>query len=125
MILEEMLSEAKEILGFSSAEDYIATLEDYLPSFLEKRLKKRIPIRSILRESPKAKGRKELGQEQLRKVRLISPSYEYHSLTAIWGNKFAMFSFKDEMMALVVESKELAQSQKVMFNLIWDSLENK
>ena len=43
----------------------------------------------------------------------------------IWQNKIAMFSFKKDMEALVIESEELSKIQKAMFDVIWDSLEYK
>ncbi|PIP27175.1 MAG: hypothetical protein COX30_03245 [Candidatus Moranbacteria bacterium CG23_combo_of_CG06-09_8_20_14_all_39_10] len=124
IILEEMLKDrGKEILSFGSAKDYVEYLESYWPRFLEKRLKNKILIRSILRESPEAKIRKELGVQQLREVKILPSKYEHHGLTVIWSNKVAMFSFQKNEMALVIESQEIAQTQKVMFNFMWDSLE--
>lgn len=124
IILDEILDDKpKEILSFGSAEDYIKSLEDYWPKFLEKRLKVRIPIRSILRESLEAEGRKKMGLQQMREVRILSSAYEHHSLIVIWRDKIAMFSFKKDEMVLVVESQEMAQAQKVMFDFMWDYLE--
>ena len=49
--------------------------------------------------------------------------YDHHGMVLIWGDKITLFSFKKEIIALVIESKELAQTQRAMFNFIWDSLE--
>lgn len=123
LILEEVLDEAKEILIFGSVEDYFTTLGDYLPKFLEKRLKKQIPIKSIFRDSPRARSRINLASEQLREARILSDKYEHHGLTVIWDKKIAMASFLKKEAALVIESEELAQMEKIKFYAIWDSLE--
>jgi len=41
-------------------------------------------------------------------------------LIYIWKDKLAMFSFKEELVALVIESKELAQVQRSLFQALWD-----
>jgi sugar-specific transcriptional regulator TrmB len=125
IILEEVLDEAREIIGFNSADDLLATMGDYWPKFVKRRIDKKIPARVILRESPKARERKKLGPSELREVRIIPANYEHHSIIIIWGRKIAMFSFEKDMMALVIESEELARTQKAMFNFMWDSLEEK
>jgi len=121
LIVEEMLKEAKEVLAFSSADDLFATL-DYFPGFVEKRVKQKIPARVILRDSAKARERQRLGSQELRQVKIIPADYEYHGLVFIWDKKIAMFSFKDDLTALIIESEELAKIQKAMFGIIWRGL---
>lgn len=121
-VLKEILREAKEIRCFSSAEDLFETLDQYFPKFVSHRIKKRIPVRAILRESKKARERKELGPQQLRTVKIIPSQYEHHGLIFIWQNKIAMFSFRGEMEVVVIESEELVSVQRAMFEYIWDSM---
>lgn len=122
LVLDEILKEAKELLAFSSADDLFATLE-YFPEFVKKRVKQKIPTKVILRQSAKAKERQRLGPQELREVRIIPADYEYHGLVFIWDKKIAMFSFGKELVALIIESEELAKVQKAMFEVIWHSLE--
>lgn len=122
-ILKEILDEAKELVGFSSSEDLLTILDDYWPKFIEQRVKKRIPVRTILRDSKKAQERLINGPQELREVKIFPAKYEHHGLVFVWEDKISMFSFGKETTALVVESKELAQIQKAMFNFMWDSLE--
>lgn len=122
LILEEVLKEAKEILVFSSADDLFATL-DFYPDFVKWRIKQKIPAKVILRESALAKERQRLGPQELREVKIIPADYDYHGLIYIWGKKIAMFSFKKDLAALVIESEELAKVQKAMFDNLWERLE--
>ena len=125
LVLEEVLNEAKEILVFGSVEDYFKNLEDYLPKFLAKRLELKIPIKSIFRDSPRARERKNLEREQLRESKILSTDYEHHGLTVIWGKKVAMSSFLKKEAVLVIKSEELAQMEKTKFYIIWDLLSGK
>ncbi|MDI6733984.1 MAG: helix-turn-helix domain-containing protein [Patescibacteria group bacterium] len=122
IMLEEILKEAKELKAFSSADDLFTVLDEVFPEFVKKRIKAKIPIKVILRESPKARERQRLGPQELREVRIIPVKYEYHGLTFMWKNKIAMFSLKADLVMVLIESEELAQMQSAMFNVIWDSL---
>ena len=125
-VFNEMLTDQpREILGFSAVDDLFANLATFFPGFLKKRIKKKIAMKIIMRDTPLARERQQLGQSELRQVRLIPTAYQHHGITAIWKNKIAMFSFEKEMMALLIKSPTLAQTQKVMWQVIWDSLDNK
>ena len=121
-ILQEILLEATDLLCFGSVDDIYAALGDFFPKFTAERIKKSIPAKVILRDSPFARERQRLGSKQLREVRLMPEHYECSSVTFIWNSKLAMCSLKEGMIALVVESNELANIQRAMFQLIWETL---
>ena len=121
LILNEILSEAKELVCFSSADDLFSTLEEF-EGFVKKRVEDKIPIKVILRDSPKAQERKRLGPRQLRQVKIIPASYDYHGLIYVWENKIAMFSLTGDLNAVLIESKELAQVQRSLFTALWNQL---
>lgn len=123
LVLEEILKEAKELLCFASADDLFTILNEDMPDFVKKRVSKRIPIRVILRDSKKAQERKKLASQELRQVKIISPDYQYHGLIYVWSSKIAMFSFDKNLVALVIEGKELANIQKTMFEIMWGSID--
>ncbi|MCH7493032.1 helix-turn-helix domain-containing protein [Patescibacteria group bacterium] len=122
IVLEEILAEAKELQAFGSADDLFRTLPDF-HKFVEKRKKKKIPVRVILRDSEKARERQQSGQKDLRVVRLISDQYQFHGLIYVWNNKIAQLSFQKDLVALVIESEVLADTQRAMFESLWDSVE--
>jgi len=122
LVLDELLNEADEAICFGVADDLLRVLGDYHEEFLKKRIKNRIPLRLILRDSPVARDRQRLGQQHLRDVRLISNKYEFHGLAYVWKNKIAMFSLTNDFVAVVTESKELADIEKAKFNNLWDLL---
>lgn len=121
IILEEVLSEARELRSFGSADDLFTALEFY-PEFVQRRVQKKIPVKAIARESAKARERQRLGPQELREIRMIPVSYEHHGNIFIWGSKIAMFSFRKDLVALVVESEELTQVQTALFDALWNAL---
>ena len=120
IILEEIVSEAESLVCFASSDDYLSELDEEHRSFLRKRILAKIPVRVIARDSAKARERQKLGQQELRQMKLIQDDYPFHGLKYIWKNKIAMFSFVGDLVAVVIESKELADMEKAMFEHLWE-----
>ncbi len=123
LIMEEILREAKELISFGSADDLFREMGDYHQTFLTKRVKNKIPLRVILRDTSKGRERKKLETQHLRQVKLLKGETEFNGLIFIWGNKIAMFSFKHDLIGIVISSDVLAETQRQMFNAIWGGIE--
>lgn len=121
-VLQEILEEATQLISFGSIDDVYDKLEGFFSTFTSDRIKKKIPLRVLLRDTPLARQRQELGRQELREVRIIPAESEYSSVTFIWNNKIAMCSLKEGIVAFVIESDEMAGIQKTMFELIWKTL---
>lgn len=123
-IFEEILEDNNsELLSFGSADDLLKIMGNYHLEFVKRRIKAKMIARVILRETRKAKERKELGKHELRQVKFIPKEFDYHGNTIIFGNKIAFFSFKKDYIAVIIESKEIANIQKAMFEYIWQVAE--
>ena len=121
-VLEEILSEAKVLCGFGSADALYDRIGETFPEFRKRRIQKRIPVKIILKDSPKARQRQEVGPSELRDVRIISDTGNFASLMFMWNSKIASFSLKDEIVAVVIESKEISEGQMAIFNFAWNAL---
>ncbi len=121
-VLREILAEATELKSIGAIDDIYEALGDYFKKFTKDRIKKGIPLKVILRDTPLARERQRLGPSELREVRLAPENYNYSSVTFIWNHKVAMFSFKDGLIALLIESDELSETQSKMFDFMWETL---
>jgi len=122
LILREILNEADRLIGFGSVDDIYKVIGEYFPWFTKERIRRKIPLRIILRDSELARIRQKVGHQELREVRIIPESYDCTSVTFIWQNKITMFSLQEDTIALIIESRELANIQRAMFELIWQTL---
>lgn len=123
IILDEILDESKELICFGISEDLFRILGNYHKTFLEKRIKRKIFLRLILRDSPTAKERQRLAPQHLRQVKIVSNKFVYHGIVYVWKNKIAMFSLANDLVAVVTESQELADLQRALFNYLWEATE--
>jgi sugar-specific transcriptional regulator TrmB len=122
MVLEEILKEAKILYGFGSADALYDSIGDTFPDFRTRRIQKKIPVHIILKDTPRARQRQRLGPSELRDVRLIQDAGESRSLIFMWNNKIASFSFNNQLMVVVLESKDIYESQMALFQTTWHSL---
>jgi HTH-type transcriptional regulator, sugar sensing transcriptional regulator len=123
-IFEEILKDHNpELLSFGSADDLLKTMGNYHLEFVKKRVKAKIVSRVILRKTKKAQERKELGKYELRQVKFVSKDFNCQGNAIIFGNKLAFFSFNKDHIAVIIESKEIANIQKAMFEYIWQVVE--
>lgn len=121
-IINEVLSEAKDMIGFGSNDFIFKKMTEYFPDFPQRRAKKGIPIKLILRDTALARERKQNGKDQLRDVKLIKTELSFQSQTWIWNNKIALFGLGDDILVLVIENVEFATMFKEFFNILWLNL---
>ena len=119
IVLEEMLAEADELFSFAAPEDLFRELGDYYLDFVKRRIKQKVAVRLIATDSPRARERQKLGMSELRTVRIVPNSFSFHGTKWLWKNKIAMFSFVGDLVAVVIESKELAEMEKAEFEHLW------
>ncbi len=130
-----LLFEGKEGVGqvydkiFSSPEvQFFSTIRDVFVMFPEmsKLLSslvnaKQIKIREILTQTPadlEYIGRTKQGEHY--QSRLAPKKFpEFLSDSAIFGNSVAFFSFKPQVFAVQIDSREISQSLRVLFDLAW------
>lgn len=125
LILEEVLTEASELLSFGSVDHLFIELGDFYygpDGFVARRVRKKIPVKALVADSPKARERQRLGPQELREVRLIPPTYPCQGMTFIWKNKITLFSFTTDYTAIVIEDRELANVQRALYLNLWDKL---
>jgi len=64
-------------------------------------------------------------EEEMKEIFLLPENeYNFFGDMEIYGNKVALISYKENFMAVVIESKEIANMQRLMFNLIWNNLKS-
>ncbi|MFZ2881908.1 MAG: helix-turn-helix domain-containing protein, partial [Candidatus Moraniibacteriota bacterium] len=122
-VYADTLKYKDEILSFSS-ENVVSILgEDFSLDYIRKRVKKNIPIKSIV---PNLENIQEKflnkNQEQLRSAKLIDPKeFNFPIEINIYANKVAFMSFRDEL-AVIIESDEINKMMKLLFSFFWNKL---
>lgn len=108
------LTEAHKMVGLEYDLNY------YIPS----RVRKRITFKGLLFRS---KSEKEVTDRdhrgELRELRYLPEAYAHKTSMMIYGNRIAILSSQKELVTIIIESDDIADSERKKFDLIWDLVE--
>lgn len=112
-----------EILGYVG-HDVARYLPEYADDYVRRRVEKSIRFRGIYKKDSKILPFMEKNTEQLRQAKILDEKYfPVDNETNIYKNKIAIASYGTEMFGMIIESEEIARSQKAIFELAWRGAE--
>jgi sugar-specific transcriptional regulator TrmB len=127
-VYEDSLTAKTEILNFADSAVLRTFWEKYDEEYVAQRVKKGIMLRGIAPDD--AAGRKVHGEdrERLREIRLVPASmFASRNEINIYDHKIAICSFPagarsaDDLFGVIIESKEVAETQRQIFEMAWRS----
>ncbi len=95
----------------------------YMHDYVLRRAAKGIRARGIGQDKPKIREFIKENKKQLRTSKLVSEK-EYHLKNEIniYANKVIIITFKPELFGILIESKEVADTQRAIFEMAWRGL---
>ena len=117
---EDTLTAEKEIIGYAVGTDaFDAVGEKYLRDYFKRRVQMNIKVRVIAPDDPDTLKVTARDKEELRESLTVPRDKFYFTTeTNIYNNKIITVSWKEKF-AVVIESKEIADAQKKVFELAW------
>jgi len=113
------LKKGDEILGYVG-EGITQYLPEYTDDYVKRRIEKGIVFRGIYKAAKEIVPYMQKNQAQLRIGRVLSEKdFPISNETNIYKNKVAIASYGSEMFGMIIESDEIARSQKAVFELAW------
>ncbi len=111
-----------EIYEFTSLYDIWRFVpKSYEKEYIKKRLDKKIRIKIIAIDSVEARQWVEKAPYQLREIVLIPrDNKKITAAIEIYGDKVGIISLKENFMGIIIESQQIAQMQKIAFELMWE-----
>lgn len=121
-VYEDTLTAKTELLNFSNSAVIRRHWKSYDDEYVAERVSRGIHLRGIAPDD--AAGRRVHGEdkEKLREFRLVSASaFDFGNEINIYDHKVAICSFGSEpdMFAVIIESKEVADTQRQIFEMAW------
>lgn len=119
---EDTLSSKQTILAYANLETMYEGLSDYFPEYFKRRAKAKIFIRAIFTENPASRECAARNQEEMRETRFMTAEQGVFTPEInIYNNKMLIASWKEKI-AVIVESKELVDLQRMIFEITWKAL---
>jgi sugar-specific transcriptional regulator TrmB len=120
-IYEDTLTSKTEILNYANSHEIRSFWPQYDEEYVAKRVKKKIHLKGI---APMDEWGQEVQKESKRfhrEIRLVPiDQYNFSNEINIYDNKVAIASFKDELIGMIIESTEIANTQRAIFNMAWE-----
>ena len=123
-IYADTLTSKTEILNFSNSAEIRKTWPNYDKEYVAKRTKKKIFLKGIAPEDSAGKKVKDQDHKFHREFRLLpAKKFNFTNEINIYEDKVAIISFKDELIGMIIESSEIANSQRAIFDMCWQFAE--
>lgn len=118
-VYEDTLTSPEPIRAYASIENMHTALPDYFPSYYQRRAVRGISIRSIHPDTEEARERVQHNKTEARDSALVPhQEYDFSPEINIYDNKIAFMSLREKF-GLIIESQELADAMKKIFELSW------
>lgn len=116
-----------EVLGFATFEGiYNLFPKSAVDSYIKKRVAKRIKEKLIIPSDEFAQNHSADNKNEMRETIMIPKNkFSISSEINIYQNKVAITSLGEEKVAVIIESQQMADTQRAIFNLLWSSLRKK
>lgn len=123
----DTLHEKQEILVYNRIsryrEDFLAWMSEV---YVSRRVNKGIKVRALVTEDKLGGIMMASGKEYLRETVFIPEKYAFKIETMIYGDKICFVTCEKggPVVGIMVQNREIVDSQRAMFELAWDGLKN-
>lgn len=119
-IYADTLNSNSEILNYCNSQAIRESWPEYDTEYVQKRIEKNIQLRGIAPDDEYGKKVQAKDSYSVREIRLISKDkYNFTNEINIYDNKVSIISTKDELIGMIIESVEIANTQRALFEMIW------
>lgn len=119
---EDTLNSREMILAYANVQTMYEVLPNFFPEYYQRRARKKIFIRAILPRNELSIERAKHNQKEMRDTRFLpDDQMTFSPEVNIYNSKILIASWKEKM-AVIIESKELVDLQKLIYNLLWETL---
>ena len=119
---EDTLNADGEILAYANVETMHEGLPNFFPEYYARRVEAGVKIKAVMPANAVSLDRAKKDREELRESVILSDEQQTFSPEVnIYNNKMMIASWKEKM-AVIIESKELADLQRVIYKIVWGAL---
>ena len=119
-VYEDTLTSSEPIRAYATVDDMHKALPNYFPRYYKRRAEKNISIRAIVPETPVGRERKTHDVEEKREIAFVpADKYYFSPEINIYDNKVMIASWREKL-GIIIESEEIADAMKKIYELAWE-----
>lgn len=120
-IYADTLNSKTEILNYANSKEVRLHWPNYDQEYVTQRVKRKIHLRGIAPYDEYGLKVKSEDKKYHREIRLVpSDEFAFTNEINIYDDKVAIISFKDELIGTIIESHEIANTQRAIFKMAWE-----
>lgn len=120
-VYEDTLTAKTEILNYANSQEIRDHWPNYDKEYVEKRASNKIWLRGIAPDDEGGQRVQANDHKFYREIRLIDPKkLPFNNEINIYDNKISMVSFIKPIFGVIIESKELTETQRSIFEMAWN-----
>lgn len=105
-----------------SSQMYEKIQKNIIAKWAVKRVEKNCPSRIILNDNPIAKEWIKRAKQDLREIKIAKDVINLNGELKIYGNKMSLTTYREDFLSIIIESKEIADVLRSMFDSLWKFL---
>lgn len=114
--------EEKEVDIYGSISALSAETEKQLERNLHLMKKNNTRVRELLQADSKSIQFQQKNNSETHRIKIAPEQYHFPTDNLIFGNKLAIFSYKNTAQAIVIESSNIVETYKSVFEILWKSM---
>jgi len=118
---EDTLTSQETILAYANYQTMREGLPYFFPEYFKRRSEKKIFIKAIFPDNSASRELAKRNQKEMRDTRFLPKGAEFTPEINFYNNKMLIVSWREKM-AVIIESKELVDLQKLIFSMTWNVL---
>lgn len=119
-IYENFFLNSKEIFALASPNHIYKYIGDYFSEYSAKILAKKVKVRELVTQDGNNTTYLASFKKPLQEARVLPKNIKLSTDMVIFDNKLAMISYSGELHAIVIESSSIIETQKMLFETIWE-----
>ncbi len=122
-VYEDTLTAKDGIHSWASTDDMLETMPEYFKTYFIRRAEKNIHMRCILPDTPVALDIHSRDKKELRESALVpAAKFNWRPEIQIYNGKVNITSWKEKL-GIIIESEEIAEALKTIFDLSYEAAE--
>lgn len=118
-VYEDTLTSSEPIRAYATIDDMHRTLPNYFPEYYKRRAAKGIFIRGVVPKTKLGIDRSKYDKEEMREIAFVpADKYYFSPEINIYDNKIMIASWREKL-GIIIESEEISDALKKMFELSW------
>ncbi len=122
-VYEDTLTSKEGLRSWASYDALLDVQPEYFNTYFKRRAKKHIAMKSIHPDTPASREGQARDTEELRQSALIpADKFDFKPEIQVYDNKINITSWKEKL-GIIIESQEIADALKVIFDLSYEAAE--